>query len=89
MEDLRNNTFSEREIEELIVELQPIFDQILEKVRENNIKGFVQVTTWDDGTVFFSGSGLGGWSIERDSEGYVSIRYNYEKKLAKEGVKKA
>ena len=77
--------FTEEEIEDMAAEVQPILAAVAELTKKYNINtGFISATAWNDGTVYFNGTGLSGWRITRDSDGMLSIDYSYTKNLHKE-----
>lgn len=76
--------FTEEEIEDMAAEVQPLLTAIAEMAQKYKITGFISATAWNDGTVYFNGTGLSGWRITRESDGMLSIDYSYTKNLHKE-----
>ena len=88
MEEIKNTTFSEKDMKAIVEEVQPIMDSLSAIIDKYNMEGFISVTVWDDGESYVTGSGLAGWSINKDCKGFYSINYTYNKQLAKEGGEK-
>ena len=81
MEETKSKTFTTEEIKELAVEIQPILEKLTEIVQKYGMKGFISATAWDSGSSYLIGTGLNGWDIDRDADGFIKVSYNYTEKL--------